>query len=235
MSSITPAKRLVIAGYGPGLGAAIADRFALAGYDVVAISRHKPENLNLPSSEAEFSHYECDLTDAAETQSTLAEINLKHSAPTVVIVNTARLLIAPFSEISGQDFEDVWKVNCLSAFHCASNLIPAMLENGGTIIFTGATAAIRGGANFSAFASSKFALRGLAQSLAREYGPQGLHIVHSIIDGLIWGPQTIDRFDPPKENCLHPDDIAESYLTLTKQRPSAWTHEVDFRPFCETF
>ena len=118
----------------------------------------------------------------------------------------------------------------------ARSVIPNMLAAGkGTIIFTGATAALKGNPRFAAFASAKFALRGLAQSLAREFGSEGIHVIHSVLDGIIWGPQAQARFNVKRENCLDADAIAKSYIQLINQPRSAWTHEFDMRPFNEKF
>jgi NAD(P)-dependent dehydrogenase (short-subunit alcohol dehydrogenase family) len=105
----------------------------------------------------------------------------------------------------------------------------------GAIILTGATAGRRGNARFAAFASAKFALRGLAQSLAREYGPSGIHVAHVVLDGLIDGPQTQQRFGPARSPRMDPDAVAQAYVTLVDQDPSCWTHELDLRPFAERF
>jgi len=105
----------------------------------------------------------------------------------------------------------------------------------GAVILTGATAGLRGGANFSAFASAKFALRGLAQSLAREYGPKGVHVAHVVLDGLIEEPQTDRRFGSSSSGRMDPRSVAQAYLDLSAQPPSTWTHEMDLRPFSERF
>ena len=111
-----------------------------------------------------------------------------------------------------------------------------MLEQGnGSILFTGATASIRAGGNFAAFASAKFALRGLAQSLAREFDPQGIHVAHVIIDGLIWGQPAKHLHKAQEGDCLKPEAIAEVYLNIIEQDSSAWTHELDLRPHSESF
>jgi NAD(P)-dependent dehydrogenase (short-subunit alcohol dehydrogenase family) len=109
-------------------------------------------------------------------------------------------------------------------------------QQAGTLILTGATASTRGSAGFGPFSSAKFALRGLAQSLAREFQPQGLHIIHPILDGIIWSALSQQRFPSIKpENCLQPDDLANIYWDLAHQAPSAWTHEIDIRPQSESF
>jgi len=123
----------------------------------------------------------------------------------------------------------------------AQAVIPHMAaRRQGMIILSGATAGLRGGANFSAFASAKFALRGLAQSLAREYGPKGVHVAHVVLDGLIDEPQTDRRFgaqasESQASGRMDPRSIAQAYLDLTRQEPSTWTHEMDLRPFSEKF
>ena len=115
-------------------------------------------------------------------------------------------------------------------------VLPGMVARGnGHIIMTGATAIIRGAANFAAFAAAKFALRGFAQSLAREYGPKGVHVAHAIIDGLIDEPQTTRRFGAGQSQRMSADAVARTYLDLTRQDQSAWTHELDLRPFSERF
>jgi NAD(P)-dependent dehydrogenase (short-subunit alcohol dehydrogenase family) len=123
----------------------------------------------------------------------------------------------------------------LSAFILAKELLPKMVAKGGTAIFTGATASIRGGNNFSAFSSAKFALRGLVQSLARQYQHSGLHIAHILIDGIIDTVKSKKLHALPVENMLNPADIAECYWQLTQQPQSAWTHELDLRPYSEKF
>jgi NAD(P)-dependent dehydrogenase (short-subunit alcohol dehydrogenase family) len=118
----------------------------------------------------------------------------------------------------------------------ARAVLPAMAtRGGGVLIFTGATAALRGGAKFTAFASAKFALRGLAQALAREYGATGVHVAHVVLDGLVEGPQTDRRFGPATGARFKPDDVAQIYLQLASQPPSAWTQEIDLRPSAERF
>ena len=129
------------------------------------------------------------------------------------------------------------KANCAGAFYAAQSVLPAMLEQGrGTVILTGATASMRGSAKFSALATGKFALRALAQSMAREFGPQGIHVAHAIIDGQIDTPR-VRSMSPDRDasTMLSPDAIAEAYWQLHRQDASAWTHELDLRPAVETF
>ena len=118
----------------------------------------------------------------------------------VLVHNASSIHIAPFLDTTPEQFEDLWRVTCLGAVNSARAVLPDMLaQNPGVMIFTGATAALRGGARFSAFAAAKFALRGLAQSLAREHAPNGIHVAHVIVDGLIWAEKARDRFDAKEE------------------------------------
>src|SRR5262249_18109312 len=154
----------------------------------------------------------------------------------VLIHNAQTLMIKPFTDISADDFEQVWRTCCLGAMVSARAVIPHMVaREAGTVVFTGATAGLRGGAKFSAFASAKFALRGLAQALAREFGPKGVHVAHVVIDGLIDAPRTDERFGPASGGRMDAKSVAQAYLALATQPSSAWTQEMDLRPFAEKF
>jgi NAD(P)-dependent dehydrogenase (short-subunit alcohol dehydrogenase family) len=228
---------VLIAGIGEGLGASLATTFAIAGYDVVGVARSDQVARLIDAAVREqqgaYTHLQADLTDAAGLGAALRPLAQRVD----VLIHTAhQLLIKPSAETTPQEFEAVWRAGCLSAMQVASEVAPAMVARGsGTMIFTGATASTRGGAGFSAFASAKFALRGFAQALARELGPRGVHIAHVILDGLIDGPQTTARFGPGSKPRMHPDSIAAAYLGLARQHWSAWSHEIDLRPFTETF
>lgn len=227
----------LITGVAEGLGASIARTLGEAGYDVIGLARSERVKAHLSELIAEvggaYTHIACDVTDAARLSAQLAPMT---QSVEVAVHNAHHLLIKPFEEITSDDFERVWRVACLGAMAVSQIVLPHMAARGsGTIIFTGATASRRGAAKFSAFASAKFALRGLAQSLAREYGPKGVHVAHVIIDGLIWEPQTVQRFSARQSACLEPEAIAAAYLAIIKQHRSAWTHELDLRPFSERF
>ena len=140
-------------------------------------------------------------------------------------------------EISPEQFDDCFRANCAGAFYAAREALPAMVEAGrGTILLTGASASLRGKARFSALAVGKFGLRALAQSIAREFGPQGIHDSHVIIDGQINAPR-IQEMSPGREEhtLLSPDAIAETYWQLNTQDRTAWTLELDLRPSVESF
>lgn len=225
-------KLALISGFGPGLAEALGKAFLASGYSVAGLSR----TTSLHLEDARFRAYVCDVTQAAEVASTIANLKREFGAPSVVVHNAAAFHMGDFLATNPADFEALWKVNCLGAVHLAQAVLPDMLAcDEGTLIFSGATASVRGSANFSAFAASKFALRGLAQSLARAYGPKGIHVAHILLDGVIWGDRAKNSFGMAQEQCMHPAAIAKVYLDLVHQAPSAWTHELDLRPFREVF
>jgi NAD(P)-dependent dehydrogenase (short-subunit alcohol dehydrogenase family) len=230
-------RTLLLTGAAEGLGAGIAETFARAGYDVVGISRSDRSTGHLrrriEQVGGRYKHLACDITQAADT---VAAIEPFASKIDVLIHNAHALTIKPFEQTTTEEFEQAWRVACLGAMVAAQSVIPHMAaRRQGTLILTGATAGLRGGANFSAFTSAKFALRGFAQSLAREYGPKGVHVAHVVLDGLIDEPQTDKRFGSSPSGRMNPVAIAQAYLGLSVQDPTAWTHEMDLRPFSERF
>jgi NAD(P)-dependent dehydrogenase (short-subunit alcohol dehydrogenase family) len=221
----------LISGMAPGFGVALARTFMTAGYDVLGLSR-APAPEGMAGSDS-YRHLTCDATDPSAVAASLAEF-----APSIAVWvhNAQTLFIQPFADTAPAQFEAVWRSACLSAATLASVVLLAMAGRGsGAVIFSGATASLRGGARFSAFASAKFALRGFAQALAREYAPLGVHIAHVVIDGLIDAPQTNRRFGPAPAGRIDPGDLAQTYLVLARQPASVWTHELDCRPMAETF
>ena len=230
-------RTVLIAGIAEGLGAAIAATFAEAGHDVVGLSRTGRAAAHVATSVerhgGRYIHLTCDLTRPDEVSAALRT----HAGHIDTLIHNAQsLLIRPFAEISADDFEQVWRNSCLGAMVSAQAVIPHMAaRKSGAVIFSGATAGLRGGANFSAFASAKFALRGLAQALARELGPKGIHVAHVIIDGLIDAPQTDLRWGPAQAGRMDANAVARTYLALAEQPPSVWTQEMDLRPFAEKF
>lgn len=227
----------LVAGIGEGLGASLATTFAAAGYDVVGLSRSARLTSALTAAVGErggsYAHLAADLTREAEVTAAVAPV-AKHVQ---VLVYAAHALVTkPLAETTPEAFEAVWRVGCLGAMLLAKQLAPAMVSRGGgTIIFTGATASIKGGARFSAFASAKFALRGFAQALARELGSQGVHVAHVLLDGLLDEPQTTVRFGSAGPTRMDTEAVAATYVALARQHKSAWSHEVDLRPFSERF
>lgn len=228
---------LLLTGAAEGLGASIAVTFAAAGHDIVGLARTERASAQLgqriEQSGGAYTHLICDIARPNDVAAALQP----HADRIDVFVHNPHLLtIKPFEQTTADEFEQAWRVACLGAMTSAQIVLPHMTARGrGTIILTGATAGLRGAAQFSAFASAKFALRGLAQSLAREFGPKGVHVAHIILDGLIDESQTDQRFGSAQSTRMDPDALAATYLELASQRPSAWTHEIDLRPFSERF
>jgi NAD(P)-dependent dehydrogenase (short-subunit alcohol dehydrogenase family) len=150
-----------------------------------------------------------------------------------VVFNAGAFKPGSLLDLDPAELERCWRVGCLAGLHVAQAALRRMQPRGrGTVIFTGATAALRGSANFAALAVPKFGLRALAQSMAREFGPQGIHVAHVVIDGQIASARHADR---AAETLLDPAAIAETYYQLHRQHPSAWTLETDLRPAVERF
>ncbi len=232
-------KVAAIVGVGPGLGGAAARRFARGGYAVAMMARSREKLEALAAKIAEGGGRAIAVTaDAGEAESVggaFAEVRSQLGAPDVLVYNAGAFTMGGLLELSPDDLERSWRTNAFGAFLAAREVAPAMIERGaGTMIFTGATASLRGGARFGALAAPKFALRALAQSIARELAPKGVHVAHVIIDGQIDLPRTPAMLpDRGDETVLSPDAIAETYWHLHAQDRTAWTHELDLRPAVE--
>ena len=219
----------VIVGAGPGLGAAAAKRFAEAGMTSVLVSRNAERLEELAAGIQGAVAYPCDATDEATVEQLFSDVETKYGPVEVLVYNPGGGFgRTPVVEQTAERFRAVWEFTAFGGFLCSRAAAQRMQKRGhGTILITGATASLRGGKGFAAFASGKFALRALGQSMARELGPDGIHVVQVNIDGLI-GPSD----DGSK---LDPDDIAETYHGLYKQSKSNWTHELDIRPWSESW
>lgn len=220
---------VLVAGAGVGLGKSLLARFADGGFEPVGLGRSAPK-----APLGQF--HTVDLADETSAPDMLAKIIAENGPPKVVIHNTAELVIAPFMQTSVDDYRRTWESMVKSAVLLAQATIQPMIDaGGGTFIVSGATATLRGGAKFSAFASAKFALRGLTQSLAREFQPKGVHVCHAILDGIIdtARARALHSLDPAK--MMKPADIAETYWHIVHQSKSTWTHEFDLRPSSEGF
>jgi NAD(P)-dependent dehydrogenase (short-subunit alcohol dehydrogenase family) len=232
MASPEQGPAVVIAGIGEGFGLALARTFAGAGYDIIGVSRSgrcDPAAAALTAAHGRaYLPLTCDLAD----DDAVARILAPHAARIeVAIYNAHHLVIAPFLETAARDVALAMMINCGGAVAMVRALLPAMLARGqGTLIMTGATAARRASAGFAALAMSKFALRALAQSLAREYAPKGIHVAHVVVDGLIDEPQTHRRFPDRSGVMIDGDALAATYLSIVRQPPSTWTQEIDVRP-----
>ena len=235
----------VVAGVGEGLGSAVARRFAAAGYKAVMWARNE-EKLNgyageIKAKGGDAAGMKVDVRAEQEMVDAFARIEREHGPIEVAVFNAGAQHRKPLLEITADQFEKVWRLGCLAGFVFGREAVRHMLpRKRGTVLFTGATSALRGGANFAAFAATKFGLRAVAQSMAREFGPQGIHVASVIVDGGIDMPAIHQRFgdrlkDLPPDGLLKPDAIAETYFQLHQQQRSAWSQEVDVRPWCEKF
>lgn len=227
----------VITGFAQGLSERLAIQLLSKGYTVAGLSRSAAFAQEFQKKHANvFYSYACDVGDPSAVATVFQKINQECGAPSLLVHNAAQLLLRDFLEIQPHEFEELWRTSCLGGTNVAQQVLPAMLEAGtGTLIFTGATASVKAGPKSAAFAASKFALRGMAQALARGYGPQGIHVIHTVIDGVIWGDRAENKFKMEREKCIEPDDIASAYMQLIQQKSSSWTHEIDFRPASESF
>ena len=230
----------VVVGVGAGLGAALARRFA-EGYRVAMIAR-KRELLDALAAEikgrgADALALQANVADAAEIERAFASIRRDFGRVEVLLYNAAMRPFGRLMETKPSTFENAWRVNAFGAFLCSREVVPAMLEAGrGAIIFTGATAGVKPFATSAAFGPAKFALRGLAQVMARDLGPKGVHVAYVNIDGPIDMPFIRQmRPDAKEEDLLKPAAIADAYWHLAHQDRSAWTQEIDLRPFKENF
>lgn len=227
----------VVVGVGPGLGSALVRRFAAEGYSVIAVARRASALAELKSMEGDVAPYDCDATDPVAVGRLFSELEDQHGALRVAIFNAGTYIPGTVTETAPEEFERCWRVGCFAGFLVGRAAAELMVRHEtGTIIFTGATASLRGGAGFVNLASPKFALRALAQSMARELGRRGIHVAHVIIDGQIHLPRYSHLLtERGPDSLLEPDAIAEAYLALHRQQRTAWTQELDLRPFVEKF
>ena len=234
-------KVATILGVGPGLGAAIARRFASEGFAVVLMARREESvaavREEIADSGGEALPVATDATDPDSVAAAFEQVRAELGDPEVFVYNAGAFQMGGVLEVSPAKFDECFRANCAGAFYAAQQVLPAMVEAGrGTVLLTGATASMRGSARFSALAVGKFGLRALAQSMAREFGPQGIHVSHIIVDGQINTPR-IQEMSPDREDhtMLSPGAIAETYWQLHSQDRTAWTLELDLRPAVESF
>ena len=245
-----PAKRnatVAVIGAGDYIGAAIAKRFAAEGYTVFA-GRRTADKLDALKSEIEAAGGACearglDARKEEEITKFLAEADA-HAPLEVCIFNVGANVYFPLLETTERVFRKVWEMACYSGFLAGREAARHMLPRGqGSIFFTGATASMRGGVGYSAFASAKFGLRAVAQSMARELGPQNIHVAHLVIDSGVdtafvreriraaQGDEAVENLPP--DRLMNPSSIADTYWQLHTQPRDAWTHELDIRPYGE--
>lgn len=224
----------LIVGAGEGLSASLARLFARQGLRV-GLAARRIEKLGALCSETGARAFACDATDAEAVVRLFGLVEREIGAPDVVVYNASGRTRGPFLELLPADVEQSIAVSAFGGFLVAQQAAQRMLPNKhGAILFTGASASVKGYAQSAPFAMGKFALRGLAQSLARELSPQGIHVAHFVIDG---GIRSAARTEAPErpDSMLDPDAIAESYWNVLQQPRSAWTWEMELRPWVERF
>jgi NAD(P)-dependent dehydrogenase (short-subunit alcohol dehydrogenase family) len=227
----------VVVGVGPGLGAALVRAFANESYTVFAAARSASALPPLDDhSGGRVVPIDCDATMEADVERVF-ESAAKVGVPEVAIFNAGAFVRSSILETKAAEFERCWRVGCFAGFLVGQAAARRMVEKGrGTILFTGATASLRGGAAFVNLASPKFGLRAVAQSMARELGPKGIHVAHVIIDGQIRSQRYAHlEGERGPDSLLDPDAIAAQYVALHRQHRSAWTQEIDLRPWSEKF
>lgn len=235
----------LVVGAGDATGGAIARRFAREGFETCIVRRARHiDSLNVLAEdigkEGGSAHaFGVDARDEDEMVDLFARIEKDVAPLGVVVFNIGGNVKFPITEMTSRVYRKVWEMSSFAGFLTGREAAKVMLPRGkGTMLFTGATASMRGGAGYSAFAGAKHSLRALAQSLARELGPKGIHVAHIIIDGAIDTAFVRERFPEryalrEKDGILQPEDIAETYWHLHSQNRSAWTHEIDLRPWME--
>ena len=225
----------VIVGVGPGNGASFARKFHQQGYQVVILARNEAYLAELSRQLDGAPFYSCDVTKVTRVESVFQKILRQFGEVDTLIYNAGAGQFKNVEDTTVEEFERSWQINALGCFVACKQLLPAMIDAGrGNFVVIGATASLRGSANAAPFASAKAAQRSLAQSMARHLGPKGIHVSYVIVDGVIDLPRTRKHLaDMPDEFFLKPDDIAQSVFTLVRQPRSAWTFELDLRPFGE--
>ncbi|MEP6771396.1 MAG: SDR family NAD(P)-dependent oxidoreductase [Polaromonas sp.] len=209
----------LVAGAGGVLGESLARQFSGSGYEVVGLRRA-----------------DCDLADGDAVAQAIAALIERHGPVDTLLYNAGHLAVAPFLELEASALRECLEAGPVGAAHCARAVLPGMLAVGrGNLLFTGATASLRGSARFAAMATGKFALRGLVQSLAREFHPQGIHVAHVVLDGMLRGSVAASRYVAGEAPVMTPDGVAANFLWLAQQAPFAWTQELDLRTAWEKF
>ncbi len=227
----------VVAGVGPGNGESIARRYAEGGYRVAMLSR-KLEHIEPLADELDGAlAVPCDVSDAAAVSSAFDRVERELGVVDVLIYNAGAGVFADVESITPEQFEQAWRVNAYGALLCSQRVIgPMKKRRRGSVVFIGATASLRGGKNTAAFAPAKAAQRSLAESIARQLWPAGIHVALVIIDGVVDLPRTRKAMpDKPDEFFVDPDGVAEITWQLTQQPRQAWSFEVQARPFGESW
>jgi NAD(P)-dependent dehydrogenase (short-subunit alcohol dehydrogenase family) len=224
-------KTSLIVGAGEGLSASLARLLAKSGM-AVALAGRDPRKLQRLCAETGATAFECDAQDETQVARLFEAVEGQLGAPDVVIYNASGRVRGPFTTLDPAEVRRTLIVTAFGGFLVAQRAVPSMLAKGsGAVLFTGASASVKGYAQSAPFAMGKFALRGLAQSMARELAPKGIHVAHFVIDGAIRPRGRTDETD----SMLDPDAIARTYVDVLMQPRSAWTWEVELRPWVERF
>jgi short-subunit dehydrogenase len=224
----------LIVGAGSGLSASLARVFVKAGMKV-ALAARSAAKLDEFVQATNCKAFNCDAAKRDEVEKLFADLDAAKLTPDVVVYNASYRTRGPFVELDPTEVAKAIEITAFGGFLVAQTAAKRMLPRGhGAILFTGASASVKGYARSAPFAMAKFALRGLAQSMARELSPQGIHVAHFVIDG---GIRSARRAEPPDkpDSLLDPDAIAVNYLNVLNQPRSAWTHELELRPWVEKF
>ena len=224
----------LIVGAGHGLSAALARAFAKEGMQV-ALAARAPDKLGRLAQDTGARTFACDATQRADVEAVFAALDTAKAAPDVVVYNASYRTRGPLIDLDPAEVERAIAVTAFGAFLVAQAAVRRMLPHRhGAVFLTGASAGVKGYAQSAPFAMGKFALRGLAQSMARELSPQGIHVAHVVIDGGIRSARRIEPPDQP-DSLLDPDAIAQSYIHLLHQPRNAWSWEIEVRPWVEKF
>jgi len=227
----------LVTGVGPGTGAAIARRFAAGGYRVAMLARDAARLAALEAEAAGSRGFPTDVADTAALFATLDTIEAEMGAPDVVVHNAVGGAFGSFQDVTAETLQTNFQVNTMALFHLAQRLTPTMVAKGsGALVVTGNTSALRGRANFAGFAPTKAAQRILAESIARDLGPKGVHVAYVVIDAVIDVPWTRARFtEAPDDFFIKPAAIADEVWHVVGQDRSAWSFNVEIRPFRESW
>src|SRR5579871_1746919 len=228
----TSYRTALIVGVGAGLSASVARLFSKAGM-AIALAARRAGELSALAAEVRGKAFACDATEPAQVAKLFADVESTFGAPDVVVYNASYRTRGPLVELDPPEVAKSIAVSAYGGFLVAQQAVKRMVPHGhGAILFTGASASVKGYAQSAPFAMGKFALRGLAQSMARELSPQGIHVAHVVIDG---GIRSARRAESAPDSLLDPDAIAASYMHLIRQPRSAWTWEIELRPWVEKF
>jgi NAD(P)-dependent dehydrogenase (short-subunit alcohol dehydrogenase family) len=237
MTKTTQEPLCAVVGVGPGNGAAFARRFAAEGHRVALLARTLDFSEKLARELPDAAAYACDVADASAVASAFGKIRDRQGEVDIVIYNAGSGTWGTVDDVGAAEFEAAWRVNALGALLVAKEVTPGMKHRGrGAFVFIGATASRRGGVKTAAFAPAKAAQRSLAESMARYLWPSGIHVALIVVDGVVDLPRTRQMMpNKPDTFFIKPDDVASVAFQLTRQPPSAWSFEVEARPFGETW